>query len=148
MCRSPLLTAAFDPFLPLANSYTLRAMRIFFVRLLLVGFASGVIGAGPTGAKERSWPCSWVHGRMTAGNGAPSTRIWPVGTHRMLGVVNPGDPDIDSGDMPDKVLNLLTREHDFTVWGDFYVCPVTPDRAGWMRFVVVKDARRLAAGRS
>ena len=64
----------------------------------------------------------------------------------MLGVVNPGHPDVDAGEMPDKVLKLLTLENDFTVWGDFYVCPVAPERAGWMRFVVVKNARRLTAG--
>jgi hypothetical protein len=96
--------------------------------------------------KSESWPCSWVHGRMTAGNGTPSTRIWPVGTHRMLGVVNPGHSDVDAGEMPQRVLNLLTPQNYFTVWGDFYVCPVAPERSGWMRFVVVKGARRLLPG--
>jgi hypothetical protein len=70
-----------------------------------------------------------------------------VGTRRMLGIVNPGHPDVDPGEMPDRVLRLLTPEHDFTIWGDFYICPVAPERAGWMRFVVVKRARRLVAGR-
>jgi len=116
-------------------------MSAHFIRVVLLGLAAGAIATSP--AEARRWPCSWVYGRMTAGNGTPSTRIWPVGTHRMLGVVNPGHPDVDAGKMPDKVLNLLTPEHAFTVWGDFYVCPVTPERAGWMRFVVVKDARRL-----
>jgi hypothetical protein len=118
-------------------------MRVLFVWVL---GALGVILAGPAETKEASWPCYWVQGRMTAGNGTPSTRIWPVGTHRMLGVVNPGHPDVDAGEMPEKVLNLLTRQNDFTVWGNFYVCPVAPVRAGWMRFVVVKGARRLRPG--
>jgi hypothetical protein len=64
----------------------------------------------------------------------------------MLGVVHPRHTDDGAGEMPKKVLNLLTPEHDFTVWGDFYVCPVAPERAGWMRFVTVKDAKRLLPG--
>ena len=63
-----------------------------------------------------------------------------------MGVVSPGHPDIETGEMPEKVLKLLTPQNDFTVWGDFYVCPVVPERAGWMRLVVVKGARRLLAG--
>jgi len=98
-------------------------------------------------AKSKTWPCYWLHGRMTVGNGTPSTRIWPVGTHRILGVVNPGRPDVEVGEMPNSVIRLLTPENDLTVWGDFYVCPVAPERAGWMRFVVVKEAKGLAPGR-
>ena len=100
-------------------------------------------GILPAEAKSETWPCNWVHGRMTAGNGTLSTRIWLVGTHRMLGVVNPGHPDFDVGQMPDSVLKLLTPDHDFTIWGDFYGCPVAPERPGWMRFVVVRGARKL-----
>ena len=110
----------------------------------LVGVVLGGILNGPADAKPR--PCSWVHGRMTAGNGTPSTRIWPVGTHRMLGVVDPRHSDDEAGEMPESVFTLLTPENDMTVWGDFYVCPVSPQRAGWMRFVVVKQARRLLPG--
>ena len=121
------------------------AMRAPFPPLLILGLAAIFMNSSAA-AKHGIWPCYWVHGRMTAGNGTPSTRIWPVGTHRMLGVVNPGHPDVDAGEMPDKVLNLLTPEHDFTVWGDFYVCPIAPQRPGWMRFVTVRKARRLIAG--
>ena len=113
--------------------------------LLLATSLAYAIGR-PAEAKGRTWPCSWVHGRMTAGNGTPSTRIWPVGTHRMLGVVNPNQPDDEWGKMPNRVRSFLTPEDDFSVWGDFYVCPVAPERAGWMRFVVVRDARRLVPG--
>jgi len=31
--------------------------------------------------------CFSVHGRLSAYNGAPSLRIWPIGTHRLLGVL-------------------------------------------------------------
>ena len=86
---------------------------------------------------------------MTAGNGTPSVRIWPSGTHRLLGVVNAQHPIADDAykpDVPDDADALLTPENDYTVWGDFYVCPVAPERAGWMRFVVVPKAKKLHAG--
>jgi hypothetical protein len=117
-------------------------MRKLVMLLASVGLASVVAEA-----KSMNWPCYWVHGRMTAGNGTPSTRIWPVGTRRLLGVVSPRRPDAEAGEMPKNVLRLLTPAHDFTVWGDFYVCPIAPERAGWMRFVVVKEAKRLVPGR-
>lgn len=123
-------------------------MRTFFVLPLL---AASVSLASAAMAKTRIWPCYWAHGRMSSGNGTPSTRIWPVGTHRKLGVVNFEHPIADDAyvpEIPDNALKLLTPGNDFTVWGDFYVCPVAPERAGWMRFVVVRKARNLVAGRA
>lgn len=64
----------------------------------------------------------------------------------MLGLVSARHPDPEYGDeptVPKNALVLLTPENGFTVWGDFYVCPVAPERAGWMRFVVLKKARKL-----
>ncbi len=72
--------------------------------------------------------------------------MWPSGTHRLLGVVNKDHPIADDAydpTMPDNISNLLTDRHFFTAWGDFYICPVAPERAGFMRFVIVKKARRL-----
>jgi hypothetical protein len=122
-------------------------MRFSKVLLLLLG--AGLFSANATlAAKSPVWACYWVHGRLTAGNGTPSTRIWPSGTRRLLGVVNSRHPVADDAykpEIPSNVEKLLTAENDFTVWGRFYVCPVAPERAGWMRFVVVKKARSLVA---
>jgi hypothetical protein len=88
---------------------------------------------------------------MTAGEGTPSTRVWPSGTHRILGVVNLEHPIADDAyapTIPKNALDLLTPENDFTVWGDFEVCPVAAERAGWMRFVIVKHARNLSVQRN
>jgi hypothetical protein len=64
-----------------------------------------------------------------------------------LGVVNLQHPIADDAyapTLPENVSKLFTQRNDFTAWGDFYVCPVVAERAGWMRFVIVKQARRLA----
>jgi hypothetical protein len=120
-------------------------------RSLLAGALGGMLlcASGAAQAKGRAWPCAWVHGRMADGNGTPSVRIWPSGTHRLLGVIDPGGPEPGEaeGALPRSVQRLLTVEHGYTVWGDFYVCPVEPRRPGWMRMVVVKSARRLFARR-
>jgi hypothetical protein len=121
-------------------------------RRLLLTFALGAVllcGGGAAQAKGRVWPCFWVHGRMTDGNGTPSVRIWPSGTHRMLGVIDPDGPEPGEAEdaLPRSVKRLMTVEHGYTIWGDFYVCPVEPRHAGWMRMVVVKSARRLFAPR-
>jgi len=79
---------------------------------------------------------------MTWGNGTPAIRIWPHGTHRKLGVIST-KKDQDDGDLPDNVTRLMTPENDYTVWGDFHFCPAAPERAGWMRFGTVDQARRL-----
>lgn len=67
----------------------------------------------------------------------------------MLGVVNRDHPTPDDAfppDIPNNAAKLLTPKND-TVWGNFYVCPAAPERAGWMRFVIVKEAARLVVGR-
>jgi hypothetical protein len=78
--------------------------------------------------------CFVVHGRIRAGNGTPSLRIWRQGTSRILGV-NDDFPLPDALDGED----LLNGE----VWGDFEVCPFAKDRPGVMRMVCVESASHL-----
>lgn len=76
-----------------------------------------------------------VHGRLSAWNGAPTHRIWIVGTKRMLGV-HAGTP------MPDN-LKPFTQSFDVQVIGDFVVCPVTTSRPGVMQMVGIVSASHL-----
>src|ERR1043165_8202874 len=66
-------------------------------------------------------PCYKVRGRLSYYNGAPSTRIWVVGTHRILGV-----PSEDS-ELPPNVKSLL-NSFDDQIFADFTVCPLTRDQ--------------------
>lgn len=122
----------------------MRISVVFFS--LLIGTCTATAVAN---AKPRAWPCRWIHGRMTYGNGTPATRIWPAGTHRMLGVVSRQHPVPDdrfSPDLPSNAARMLTPTND-TIWGDFFVCPITAEQAGWMRMVTVESAKRLLASR-
>ena len=121
-------------------------MRVAPVLMLGVSFACASFSSGPGEAKPSTWPCYWVHGRMREGNGTPATRIWPIGTRRLLGVANSRRPEEDVGvpdTLPESLRRLSVNDRLPSVWGDFYVCPVAPERAGWMRFVIVKAARKL-----
>lgn len=81
-------------------------------------------------------PCYKIKGRLSYYNGAPSTRIWIVGTHRMLGI--PGEEN----ELPPNV-EVLLKDFDDNIFGDFVVCPLSPERPGRMQMVLVKSASHL-----
>jgi hypothetical protein len=87
-------------------------------------------------------PCFWVEGRLFAANGAPTWRIWPKGTRRLLGVVSPSGSAERSDLLPAEVLRL-NPDFEHSLRGQFRVCPLGPDRAGAMRFVELVEARGL-----
>jgi hypothetical protein len=78
-------------------------------------------------------PCRRLRGRLSYYNGAPSTRIWIVGTNRILGV-----PSEDS-ELPPEVKKFL-KGFDDEISANFTVCPLEKDRKGTMQMVKVKAA--------
>lgn len=89
-----------------------------------------------------TWPCYWTRERLWIAQGGPSIRLWPVGTRRILGIVNPktGVTDVDEmGALPRRVAHVLVD--GVFVWGNYHVCPIAPERPGWMRFVVADRAK-------
>jgi hypothetical protein len=86
--------------------------------------------------------CYVIHGRATFGPGTPALRIWPVGTKRMLGVT--AGPIADDADDPIAPENMLIFTSDVeSIFGDFEVCPFTPERKGYMQMVCVQSATAL-----
>jgi len=86
------------------------------------------------GRTEIVAPCFTVHGRLSFSNGTPSARIWRVGTHRMLGIHNDELP---------KQIEARMLGFETEVWGDFNVCPFTPERLGHMQFVCIESWRNI-----
>jgi len=77
--------------------------------------------------------CRIVHGRMTLANGAPSVRIWVVGTRRVLGVVQQHE---SFDDLPANIRGLWGAHGDDAMWssylfGNFRVCAITRSKSGW-----------------
>ena len=100
--------------------------------------------AGPALARAAVNPhCFWVHGRLMAYNGTPTFRLWPSGGHRLLGI-ECGERGCGEAAqvLPQK---LLKYDPGFgrILWGDFRVCPLDRERAGWMLMVRLSDARNV-----
>ena len=81
--------------------------------------------------------CFAIRGRLSAYNGNPSFRIWPIGTQRLLGVVD----DQDRLSVPSDIRNRIGFGND--VFADYVVCPFTQARAGRMQYVCVEAATRV-----
>jgi hypothetical protein len=86
--------------------------------------------------------CYTVHARATFGPGTPGLRLWPVGTKRMLGITaGPRADDADEPICPEEMLTFTPGVE--SVWGDFEVCPFTPESKGEMQMVCVESASHL-----
>ncbi len=75
-------------------------------------------------------PCYELRGRLSFWNGAPSARIWRVGTPRMLG--------IHYDELPPELASRMTS-FDSEAWGVFNVCPFTKQRPGRMQSVCIES---------
>jgi hypothetical protein len=130
-------------------------MRRWFAICALLGAFSPLVSKSATAAVfPRSAPlgqCRTVHGRMAIYNGTFSFRIWVIGTHRMLRVVDQdGDNFNELGKLP-KTLAVALAPYDgrladlfgHDVFGDFRVCDFTKRERGLMQSVNLTDARHV-----
>lgn len=76
--------------------------------------------------------CFLVHGRLTTYNGTPSLRIWPIGSHRLLGIVEDENPLA----IPDEIRSSVGFDKD--IYGDYLVCPFTKRTLNAMQLVCVE----------
>lgn len=87
--------------------------------------------------------CFKVHGRLSIANGSWNYRIWPVGSHRMLAVVDSRDhfDEATPPPLPQAVRRALGPDSE--IFADFEVCPLTSERLGAMRHVCVAGASKI-----
>jgi hypothetical protein len=115
--------------------------------LLLVSCSTGFGQEAPQSPSKpcRAQPalvgkCFRVRGRLSLYNGAPTIRLWRVGTKRILGVSasysQPGYSNI-----PAEIEKLL--EWDNEVWGDFLVCPFTPQKPQEMQMMCIESGKNI-----
>jgi hypothetical protein len=74
-------------------------------------------------------------------NGAPSVRIWRVGTTRMLGVSEQRFAADGFCNLPPSIRQRLAWDAD--VFADFLVCPFTRVQPGIMQLVCVESATHV-----
>jgi hypothetical protein len=89
--------------------------------------------------------CYSVHGRLTRGADTVILRLWPVGTKRILGVT--AGPELDDANDAIWPQNLKFEHGDEDIYGDFEVCPFTPERKGEMQLVCIESASHVVVKR-
>jgi hypothetical protein len=90
--------------------------------------------------RKRVDACFSVHGRIAIGANL-RLRLWPVGTHRLLAIAYPPDGAEKDPYMPENLHRMLDLQS--AIFGDYEICPLSPDRPGRMRFACVQTATRL-----
>ena len=117
----------------------------------LLMLACTVVAQSPTGRTPSSCrarsdlvgKCFVVHGRLSVYNGTPSIRLWPVGSKRLLGVLDPEDISAVPGrnTIPASIESKLDFDKD--VFGDFLVCAIDRSRPGRMQTVCIASGKNL-----
>ena len=118
--------------------------------ILLLVVSSHTMLARPPAPKLRLMPCRAqpalvgkcfrVRGRLSLYNGAPTIRLWRVGTKRMLGVSASYSRDGYSR-IPEELEKKLDWETD--VWGDFLACPFTRQRPKEMQMICIEEGKNV-----
>lgn len=93
----------------------------------------------PTAAQTPEFPCFTQHGRFSTQNGIART-IWLIGTKRLVAVENEFPPPLEKQLEP--YLRLDSPRHSY-IYGDFEMCPTSPDVPGQMRQVRLVKAEKL-----
>ena len=82
-----------------------------------------------------------VHGRLSLYNGAPSVRLWKIGTNRILGVSEGRFYVEGIRNLPEAIEEKLTW--DTELYGDFLVYPFTPSKPGVMQLMCIESVKNL-----
>ena len=92
---------------------------------------------------RRVGACFAVHGRLYFAIGSPEIRLWPSGTHRVLGIL--AADGNDQGVLSEAMLERLWGGRDLPsqIWGDYEVCPLSPEQPGRMQMVCLASAAKL-----
>jgi hypothetical protein len=103
-------------------------------------------GARCTAIPFARQPCFTLRGRLALYNGTPGWRLLPLGGRRILGVVD-GKGDAEGDTVTPAAVTALARPPSpgdyLDTYGDFRVCPLSPDEPGWMRMVCIDSVRDL-----
>ncbi len=119
---------------------SMRSMA--FALALLCGLNTPVSAADSSCATDKRVmaACYEVHGRLRI-YANMRLYLWPVGTNRSFAVHYAPDAPQPEPPLPPNLAKVMDPDHD--VFGDFRVCPFTPEKAGKMRIVCIDSASHL-----
>jgi hypothetical protein len=131
------------------------ALRIVVFALLVTGrtFAEKDYRQESCKTPETAQTCVHVHGRLTAGNGTPSTRLWRIGTHHVYGIYSnqygfTHDSQTLDNEAPELHFNLpkdTPNVGGWTISGDFEVCALETAVEGHMQAACIVSATHIVA---
>ena len=103
------------------------------ILLALTSYAAVVVAQ----QSQPTFPCYSMRARYTVYMADSVRELWPIGSRRLLWV--------EDGD--EKLINKLVPEHQGeSLYGDFTVCPLEPDRPGIMRHIRIASWGHLKYG--
>jgi hypothetical protein len=127
-------------------------MKLFSVSALLLMLIGSIVAEARLAAEPQSCrsradvvgKCFGVRARLSVYNGTPSIRLWPIGSKRLLGIIDPADTSNSPGltILPDEIKQKLDWDKD--VFGDFVVCPLTFHQPHRMQTVCIESGKDLA----
>jgi hypothetical protein len=117
----------------------------------------------PCKVPENAAMCYWTRGRLRLTTiGLPTYRIWKVGTNRILGIYSgpstyPPRADKDYlTEFPANLQRIFDLEYERNirlkidtpwyigdVFADFEVCPLEPEKPGYMQHACVESAKSV-----
>jgi hypothetical protein len=124
-----------------ATEYILAMRTALLLIMVIPAFAAPECKGNP----KVIGACYSVHGRLTRGADTVGLWLWPVGTKRMLGVT--AGPRLNDADDPIWPQNLKFEHGDEAIYGDFEVCPFTPERKGEMQLVCIESTSHVVVKR-
>src|ERR1700730_203354 len=98
---------------------------------------------------ENASTCYWTRGRLAFYNGNPPYRLWKIGTNRVLGIFSgpsiwpPHDQRDQSNPELPATINSVFRPPDNRIFADFEICPLDPERPGWMQDACIESAKNI-----
>lgn len=118
----------------------------------------------PCKTDENASMCYWTHGRLSLYNGNPGWRLWKIGTKRILGIYSgPSrfpprtNEDSENPEFPAVVNRAFEEDYERraaakdpdanwppSIYGDFEICPLDPEKKGEMQDACIASARVTA----
>ena len=129
----------------------LRPLAVLLLLASTQAFANDAYRQQPCKTPEIALSCMLIHGRLAAGNGTPSTRLWHIGTHHIYGIYSNRYGFIhDTSTLDNEAPELhfafpksMPEQYGWTVFGDFEICPLEPLIQGHMQAACIVGAAKI-----
>ena len=128
-----------------------RCLAIFVLFVSTHALANENYRHQPCKTPDLAPNCIQVHARLRAGNGTPSTRLWPIATHHIYGIYSnryglTHDETTADNEAPELHFTFPKGVPDtggWTVYGDFEVCPLEPLKQDHMQAACIASASHI-----